>query len=76
MLFSWLRRLFFGPSYKIVYGSSFATIDEAVAEAKLKVDDLASQGWEAISIGCGGRAAGGGEGGMGQAVDVVVLMRH
>jgi hypothetical protein len=68
--------------YKIVVGSSFATGDEAAKEAELKVNNLTNEGWEAISIGGGGRAMGisatreieisGGS----QVVDVFVLMRH
>jgi len=77
----WLLRVLFGPkAYVLVFGSSFATIDEAVKEAQNKVDGLASQGWEAISVGVGGRAAAGFKGssdaGGGQAVDVVVLMQR
>lgn len=76
-----LWRWLFGPNYKyrLVFGSSFASVSEAVQEAQIKVDALANAGWEAISVGVGGRAAGGiegtPEGGGGQAVDVVVLMR-
>ena len=50
-------------------------------EAQLKVDQMASQGWEAVSVGAGGRAAGGAGSdqpglGQGNVVDVVVLMRR
>jgi hypothetical protein len=82
MLWRLVRWLLWRPTYRyqIVFGSSFATVDEAAREAELQVNQLAVQGWEAISIGAGGRAAGGAGSdlpglGQGQVVDVVVLMR-
>jgi hypothetical protein len=68
--------------YQIVVGSSFNNGDEAAKEAELKVNKLAGEGWEAISIGTGGRAAGimatreGRVSGGNQIVDVTVLMRR
>lgn len=59
-----------------------AGVQQAVASAQAEVDRLTAQGWEAISVGAGGRAGIGvmGETGAaiaqaGEAVDVVVLMR-
>lgn len=72
-----LIRFLFGRSryeHRIVTGTSFVNVDEASQEAERKVTSLTADGWEAIAIGCGGRAtggtatglpAGGGEGGVG-----------
>jgi len=68
--------------YQIVVGTSFTNADEAAKEAELKVNKLSSEGWEAISLGTGGRAAGimatreGRVSGGNQVVDVTVLMRR
>ena len=92
-MFRFLMRLLFGlPVYEhqLVTGSSFVNVDEAAAEAQRKVVALAAAGWQAVSTGCGGRAAGGGSAGgtIGaateaiavsadvQVVDVVVLLRR
>jgi hypothetical protein len=94
-VFRFLTRWFIRqPRYEfqIVTGSSFVNVDEAAREAQLRIGSLTPAGWEAISIGTGGRAAGGGgvasTGGgelggpaiavsnQAQVVDVTVLMRR
>ncbi|MBI4338511.1 MAG: hypothetical protein HY680_01000 [Chloroflexi bacterium] len=93
--FPWwpLVLLFWKPryQYQLVTGTSRgggvvtwpqAAIDEAVREAETKMAPLIAQGWQAVSVGVGGRAGmglrtegGAGVATAGEAVDVVVLMR-
>jgi hypothetical protein len=57
----------------LVYGESFASTDEAVAEARLAMQNAASHGCKAISVGNGDGLAGDPEQG-GRMVSVVVLL--
>jgi hypothetical protein len=64
-----------GPAKKniLVYGESFASTDEAVAEARLAMQNAAGHGCKAISVGNGDGLAGDPESG-GRMISVVVLL--